>query len=332
MGSGLRAGWILALVVAAVAVSAAMAVPPGYVESSIPMGATVASLAYGSDGSLYAITPGSDVAVIAADGSRSSIAVTGVDFNYVSGMCVSGNTLYVANAADYGSGALYSVDLATGAAQKMLDAPAIDKVAVSPAGGVYISDTTGTDWMTGVQEGKVAQVVFSAASGTWGAQPLVSGLAYPSGLAFDPAGDLYFLQSTMDYAGQVYKLTAAQVAAGAATTPELIADNLSASFGLAMDSEGDLFATGTGGLFQLDRNADGTFAGTTSEFDAHGYSTAIAFTSGANAFEAGAGYAGGKLTYIGEYGDTDLLTVTTVPEPATVALLLAGVGLLKRRK
>jgi hypothetical protein len=127
MGSSLRAASVTAAVVAAVAVSAAMAVPPGFVRYSTPMGAAVASLTYGSDGSLYAISPGSEVTRIAADGSRSNIAVTGVAFNFVSGMCASGDTLlYVANAAGYGEGALYSVDLATGAAVKMLDAAAID--------------------------------------------------------------------------------------------------------------------------------------------------------------------------------------------------------------
>jgi sugar lactone lactonase YvrE len=319
-------------VVAAVAVSAAMAVPPGYVQQSTSMGAAVASFTYGGDGTLYAISPGSEVTCIAADGGRSSIAVAGVEFNFVSGMCVSGKTLYVANAATYGDGALYSVNLTTGVAAKMLAAPAIDKVAVSPIGGVFYSDTSGTDFYSGAQHGSVDQAVYDAASGTWHAQPLVSDLAFPSGLAFNPAGDLYFLQSDMSFSGEVYKLTAAQVSAGVATTPELVAGNLSAGFGLAMDSEGDLFATGTGGLLQLDRTAEGGFAGTASVFDAHYFSTAIAFTPGANAFEPGAGYAGGKLSYFGEYGDVDLLTITTVPEPATVALLLAGFGLLKRRK
>jgi sugar lactone lactonase YvrE len=205
-------------------------------------------------------------------------------------------------------------------------------VAVSPAGGVFITDTTGSDFFTGEKHGKVAQVVYDAVSGAWQAQPLVSDLAFPSGMAFDVAGDLYFLQANMSFSGEVYKLTAAQVSAGVPTTPELIAGDLSAGFGLAMDSEGDLFATGSGGLFQLDRNADGSFAGTASLFDAHGFSEAVAFTPGANAFEPGAGFAGGKLTYIGEYGATSLLTVTTVPEPATAALLLVGVGMLKRRK
>lgn len=332
MSSGLRALWMGVAVVAAVAVSAAMAVPPGYVQQSTSVGAAVASFTYGGDGSLYAISPGSEVTLIAPDGGRTSIAVTGAEFNFVSGMCVSGNTLYVANAVTYGAGALYSVNLTTGAAAKMFDVPAIDKVAVSPTGAVFYSDTSGTDFYTGAQHGSVNQAVYSPASGTWLAQPLVSDLAFPSGLAFNSAGDLYFLQSNMSFAGEVYKLTAAQVTAGVATTPELIADNLSAAFSLAMDSEGDLFATGGGGLLQLDRNADGSFAGTASVFDAHGFSTAVAFTPGANAFEGGAGYAGGKLSYFGEYGDSDLLTITTVPEPATAALLLAGFGLLKRRK
>lgn len=332
MGSGLPRAWIAVAVVAAVAVSAALAVPPGYVQQSTPMGAAVASFTYGSDGALYAISPGSEVTRIAADGSRSAIAVTGAAFNFVSGMCLAGNTLYVANAVNYGQGALYSVDLSTGAAAKLIDAPAIDKVAVSPAGGVFFTDTTGTDFFTGEQHGTVAKVVYDAASGAYQARPLVSDLAFPSGLAFNPAGDLYFLQSNMSFSGEVYKLTASQLAAGVPTTPELVAGDLSAGFGLAMDSEGDLFATGGGGLFQLDRNADGGFAGTASLFDAHGFSTSVAFTPGANAFEPGAGFAGGKLSYIGEYGATDLLTVTTVPEPATAALLLVGVAMLRRGK
>jgi hypothetical protein len=53
MGSSLRAASVVVAVVAAVTVSAAMAVPPGYVRYSTPMGVAVASLTYGGDGGGY---------------------------------------------------------------------------------------------------------------------------------------------------------------------------------------------------------------------------------------------------------------------------------------
>ena len=118
-----------------------------------------------------------------------------------------------------------------------------------------------------------------------------------------------------------------------ADVPFFISGGLAAAFDLTVDGEDDVFVTGVGGGYLLDRDATGNFTGSASGFEAQGFSTEATFVGGTNPFEGGAGYDGGHLTYVPEFVSADLADVTTVPEPATLALLAGGLlpALLARR-
>ena len=91
---------------------------------------------------------------------------------------------------------------------------------------------------------------------------------------------------------------------------------------MAADSEGDLFVTGSGGLFELDRDASGAFLGTATNLITGGFATEAAFFSP-------------QITFIPEFGASEVtsLTVVAVPEPTTVGLTgFLALGLMMRRK
>jgi hypothetical protein len=86
---------------------------------------------------------------------------------------------------------------------------------------------------------------------------------------------------------------------------------MQSGYGVAVDSEGDIFTTGSGGLFQV---TGSPLAETAFDGDPFDFATAIAFDPGALPFEAFAGPDGGRLVYTGNFGDT-FLTLFTPAQP-----------------
>ena len=109
----------------------------------------------------------------------------------------------------------------------------------------------------------------------------------------------------------------------------LLADDLSATLDLTVDSEDDIFVTGAGGLYDLDRAKTGTPLFLESVFDSQGFSTESAFLAGTGLFEPFGGPDGGVLAYIPSFNGPTVtlirpLAVVAVPEPnALVASLVA---------
>jgi hypothetical protein len=155
---------------------------------------------------------------------------------------------------------------------------------------------------------------------------VAAGLDFAAGLGFDSAGNLIYQQAaSYSFVGEVYRLGVTEQGGGLSfATPELLATGLVAAYDLAVDGEDDVFVTGSGGVYELDRNGGGGFTGTATLFDAHGFSTEIAFVAGAGPFQPGAGYDGGHLTFVPEYASVFLTDVTTVPEPVMLCLLAFG--------
>jgi len=308
---------------------------PGYATSPTPGAPNgTAAVAYAPDGTLYCtdMTDGSAWA-IAPDGTASPLPLSGASLVSVGGMCVSpdGATLYVTDNKGYGDGLgdLYAIDLATGAATTLATGvDGIENVAVRSTGEVFFSEAA--------MDLGASNIYRIDPAGGEAPQPVVTGLDFGAGLGFDSAGNLIYQQAaTFSYIGEVYRLPITDGAGGLVYgTPQLLATGLSAAFSLAVDTEDDVFVVGSGGLFELDRDAGGAFLGTASVIDPQVFSTEAAFwAGGTNPFEPCAGFDGGKLTYIPSYGAATLTTVTTVPEPGAVALLGAGaVALIRRRR
>jgi len=320
----------------AVAAGPAAATPRGYRTTELAgIGSGISAVAYAPDGTLYVAEMGSsDLTVIAPDGARSSLPLVGAALVGPSGMWVgpAGTTVYVADNKNFadGAGDLYAVRVADGQAETVLSGiDFIDDVAVRSTGEIFIADAAGMGF------GAVYQAVYDNVGGSYSAVPVVTGLDFVAGLAFDPAGNLIYQQAaTFDFIGEVYRLPIIDGGGPLAFgSPELLATGLSAAMDLAVDGEADVFVSGGGGVFQLDRDAGGAFTGTASAFRNHGFSTEIAFGAGAVPFEPFAGWHdGGHLTYVPSYGADALADVTTVPEPTVAALTtLGGLAILRRR-
>jgi hypothetical protein len=321
------AAWVV-LACMGLGLSPVLAAPPGYAVCE-PYGADggVAALAYGSDGNLYLAEAGSStLTVVSPGGVRQSLPIVGAALVSVGGMWVTPDNsalLITDNKAwSDGQGDLYAVDVLTGHAQTLISGlDFIDDVAVRATGEIFVTEPVG------VGDGAVLQL--TCAGQTWSAVPVVTGLDYVAGLAFDPAGNLIYQQATASFVGEVYRLGITG-SAGALSfgSPELLASGLSAAFDLAVDSDGDVFVTGSGGLFELGRDGAGGFTGAADLFDSDGspyqFATEVTFLTGQDAFEPFAGLDGGRIAYVPEYSSPSLREITPVPAPAPLAMLLFG--------
>jgi hypothetical protein len=313
----------------------AWALPWGYQGTFVqgPAGGT-AAVAYAPDGTAYLAEMGSsNLLVIAPGGARSILPVTGATLMSVGGMnfAPDGRLLITDNKNwGDGSGDLYALNVATGAAQTLLTGvDCIEDVVARPSGEIFISDAVGAD-RDGHGLGSIKQVFGDGTTAN-----VVSGLVYPAGMAFDSQGRLVFQQADDNFAGQVYRMDVAGGAGGLSFgTPSLLADNLAASFDMAMDGEDDVFVSGSGGIYQLNRDGDGNFTGSASGFVSRNFSTEMAFHAGVNPFTGGVDSDGGHLLLVPEYGSSTLVDVTPVPEPLTAGLLVLGglLGMRRRRR
>lgn len=296
--------------------SATAAAPPGFVKSTIPLAAPPAALAFDAAGVLWALEGaafGSNVATmrsIQPDGQfGSSFALLGDDpMNFfVGGMAhdsLRDRLLVTDNTAD---GRLYAVEkngdrqlLAAGIAG-IVGVTARDSgeifVSTAPFGGpgaVLLVDRTGS-----------------------GAMPVLDGLGYGAGLAFDAAGDLVVQDAdTTTFRGRLQRLPLDDSPSGLQIgTPTPLAGDMQSAAGVAVDDDGHVFTTGSGGLYRV--------SGTQLEealFDANGspsqFATAIAFDPGALPFAAFTGPNGGRLAYMADFGFATQDAFVTLLTPA----------------
>jgi hypothetical protein len=298
-------------------VRGASAAPVGYVETAIPLDAPPVGLAFGAGGVLYALEGAefnSNEAVlrsINADGSYgNSFPVIGDDPNnfFVSAIGydpISDRVLITDNTGD---GRLYAVD-SNGMRDTVASGIAgITAVAVRSSGEIFVStapfgspgDVRLVDRVTGASHA------------------VLSGLGFGAGIAFDLEGNLLVQDAavTAPYGGRLQKLPIAESAAGLdfGSAMTLVEDTQAAA-GVAVDSEGDIFITGSGGLFALEgmplEAVSFSSNGNPSQF-----ATAITFEAGVAPFELFSGPGGGRLAYMADFGFGMQDSFITILSPA----------------
>ena len=285
----------------------------------LPFGAS--ALAFETDGTLFVFGGGgaSSILSIASDGTQSTINLqTGTSLDSLGGAAFDSSTgrLLVTDNELFGDGvgSLFSIDVASGQVDTLVSGfDFIDDVAVRSTGEVFFSTADGGG-LGGVYQ------AFSDGSAT----QVVGGLDFGAGLAFDVNDDLVFQDvNEIDFLGTVSRLSITETGSGLSFGgTEVLATSLSGGFDLAADSEGDLFVTGSGGLFELDRDASGAFLGTATNLIAGSFATEAAFSSP-------------EITFIPDFGASELisLTVVAVPEPTTLGLTgILALGLTIRRR
>lgn len=286
--------------------------PPGFVKSTIPLNAPPVGLAFDSGGVLFVLEGapfGSNEATLRAilpDGTfGNSFAVLGDDPSnfFVGGMTydpLSDRLLITDNTAD---GRLYAVDK-TGVRDTLaMGIAGIAGVAVRGSGEIFVSSAPFGS------AGEVLHVDRTSGSAT----PVLGGLGFGAGLAVDLAGNLIVQDASFtpafDLRGRLQRLPITETPSGLqfGTAAPLIED-LQSSYSLIVDSEGDIFSTGGGGLFQI----DGTPLVETS-FHPSQFAAAIAYDPGP--FERFAGPGGGRLAFAAEaaFGIEDTFVTLLTP-------------------
>lgn len=293
---------------------AVRAEPTGYVRQAIPTAGPPVALTFDDDGLLYVLSGAGfgDVSatmqVFAADGSlATSFPVVGEDEQsfFVGGMTYDalGDRLLVTDNA--GSGRIYAVS-ATGAQTTLAsDVPAVAGIAVRSSGEIVIATALGFG----------NGGVFEVDRTTGGKTPKMPGLDYGAGLAFD-GNDLIVqdLNST-SFTGRLQRVAVDSGPTGLVFgAPTEILAGMSSAYGVALDSDGDVFTTGSGGVF----NVGGAPAAETLFFNngrVSQFATAMAFRAGSAAFEPFAGPLGGVLavTADGDFGHEDQFVTLFTP-------------------
>lgn len=324
----------------------ANALPLGYTKTTIPLNAPPSGLAYDSSGNLYAFeTPafGNNTATVRVFQPNlvesPSFTVTGSDTSFfLGGMTydpIDNAILFTDNT--FGANALYSYDLDTSTQTTIATGiSSIAGVAVRSTGEIFVSTAPFAD-----NAGEVLTINRSTGAPT----SVMSGLDFGAGLAFDAAGDLIVQDADFNspYLGHLQKLPITGVGPLTFDPTEVIFTGLQAAAGIAIDSEGDYFITGSGGLFEIKAGAL-----VANSFDDNGsafqFSTAIAFFPGSNSFEPFS-TDGGRLAFLSDFGfgqEDDFITLITtgtnsslsaIPEPGTgIFLLLGSLLLIRMRK
>jgi hypothetical protein len=184
------------------------------------------------------------------------------------------------------------------------------------AAGVVARDS-GEIFVTTSPFGSAGEV-FEVDRTSGAATSVLGALGYGAGLAFD-AGDNLIVQDadTATFQGRLQRLPISGPPGGNTFgMPVTLLSGMQSSAGVVVDSEGDLFTTGSGGLFRISGSPLAETA-----FDSNGsasqFATAIAFDAGSHPFERFAGPAGGRLVYMADFGFASQDSFVTMLTPAT---------------
>jgi hypothetical protein len=296
--------------------SVASATPPGFVKTTIPLAAPPVGLAFDSSGVLYALEGapfGSNAATMRAilpNGSfGSSFPVVGDDSSnfFVGAMAydpVGDRLLITDNTAD---GRVYAVEK-SGAKQTLA-------MGLAGAAGVVVRDS-GEIFVTTSPFGSAGEV-FGLDRTSGAATSVLGGLGYGAGLAFDSENNLIVQDAdSTTFQGRLQRLPIGGPPGGITFgNPETLLSGMQSSAGVIVDSEGDLFTTGSGGLFQVTGSPLAETA-----FDTNGsqsqFATAIAFDAGFRPFERFAGPDGGRLAFMADFGFASQDSFVTMLTPA----------------
>ena len=335
---------------------------------SLPNDRAAAAIAYGPDGRLFVLTDSQDsilaIGPQGLDGTESLINLSGPAIlnqasNLISRATFDPNSgrLLVAKAGLPGSaGSVFSIDIATGASELLFSSPVIDSVseiAVRSTGEIFVSNLgfNGT--------GGVFLIDDAASAGVFSATPVVTGLDGAAGLLFDLDNNLIFQNGndgrpvafggdgSGDFTAEISRLEITDTATGLAfnSPPTLLAGGSTGEVDLIIDSEGDFFAVGTLGLYQLETDADGNLTGGETrlleDLDLD-FSSGLAFLPGSAAFDLTETILPGEnspaLSLISNSTNLEIISLTlnvaAVPEPTTLLPLgvLAMFPLIRRRR
>ena len=282
-------------------------------KSTIPLGGTPVGLAFDVDGKLFALEGaafGSNDATLRAflpDGTpNGSFPIEGDDSSnfFVGGMAYDpvGDQFLISDNA--GGGQLYTVSK-TGAQHTLATGLAgIAGIAVRNTGQIFVSTAPFGS------SGAVVQVDRT----TGGKTEVLGDLALGAGLAFD-GGDLIvqdaILLPSFETRGRLQRLPISGTSELTFATPVPILDDMDSGYSVIVDTEGDLFTTGSGGLFQIAGAPLAEISVLSSVF-----ASALAFDPGP--FERFAGPDGGRLALAAEasFGMEDqFVTLLTPAEP-----------------
>src|SRR5207237_279047 len=95
--------------------------------------------------------------------------------------------------------------------------------------------------------------VFEVDRASGAATSVLGGLGYGAGLAFDLTGNLIVQDAnTNTFQGRLQRLPISESSSGLTFgTAVTLLNGMQSSAGVTVDSEGDMFSTGSGGLFQV---------------------------------------------------------------------------------
>jgi hypothetical protein len=290
--------------------------PTGFVETTILLDAPPVGLAFDEAGALFALEGasfGANTAVlrrILPDGTlNGSFPIVGDDAEnfFVGSMTydpIGDRLLITDNTAD---GRIYAVD---GAGMKQTVATGIAGVAgiaVRSTGEIFVTTSPFGS------EGGVYQVDRTTGS----ASPVLGGLGFGAGLAFEANGNLIVQDAdSSTFQGRLQRLPMTHGSGGIVVgVAEPVLAGMQSGAGLVVDSEGDIFTTGSGGLYYVTEEppTETSFSSNDNEFQ---FSTAIAFDAGAAPFEAFNGPSGGRLAYMADFGFAHEDSFVTVLTPA----------------
>jgi hypothetical protein len=291
------------------------------VKTTVPLDAPPVGLAFDGSGVLFALEGapfGSNEATlrrVLANGMLDdtfALPVTGDDdenffFGSMTYDHVGGRLLITDNAAD---GRLYSIDSAGVQATIATGIAGIAGVAVRETGEIFVSTAP---------FGSAGEVLL-VDTATNSTTPVMGGLGFGAGLAFDLNDDLIVQDAgtAEPYPGRLQRLPMVDGASGLEFgNPESILSGMQSSAGVTVDSEGDIFTTGRGGLYRV---AGDPIAETS--FDENGnppqFATAIAFDPGSLPFEGFRGPGAGRLAYQADFAfgyEDPFITLLTPAQP-----------------
>jgi hypothetical protein len=294
-----------------------LAAPPGYVETTVQLNAPPVGLAFGAGGVLYALE-GAEFnsneallrTILPSGAYGPSFPVVGDDPTnfFVSAIGYDHVTNRVLITDNTGDGRLYAVDSSGARETIAIGIPGITAVAVRSSGEVFVSTAPFG------RSGEVRLVDRA----TGGSTPIVTGLGFGAGMTFDEMGNLLFQDAatTSPFEGRLQRLPITHAATGLLFgTPAALITDTQAAAGVAVDSEGDIFITGSGGLFALEGFplVDVSFSANDNPLQ---FATAISFDAGVNPFEPFAGPQGGRLAYMADFGFTMEDSFVTMVTPA----------------